>query len=604
MKKIRIHNDIRISWGITTNGQQNSLEGKTISLKLVVYNRVIDITDLSVTGNVITFTFPASAQKCCGVYSIVCRISSGSDVNTIDTEAFELVSNTYLEKGTDNDNLALEVVNLSTDRDSSTIGKAATIRIKSTETLASGSRAYVRNVGTVNDAILEFGIPAGEKGDKGDGSSEAKLNTVLDNLNKSSLGTGQLPTNGGYLKYDGSAWVWANPSESSSGGSLDESSLASYLTNNGYATQTWVKEYCSQTGTAGLDEVKLQQYLTNNQYTKKSDLPLSYWGAAVNSQNKVVGSLQDVTNITMSGVLNIGGFKISYDSNGLKFDGNIYATGAITALGSSSSGGSGESGEGVQLTGLLKDIATKNPSLPSQANTVLSWDGSSYTWSALPVLGDTLKELNRCTLPTGDFYLKYSSSLGNFYWSSAGSSGDSTSGTTLEEVQTWVNQQGFLTSSSLNDYATKTWVQNQGYLTSHQSLSGYATQSWCNSRFLTSHQSLYGYATESWVQSQGYLTEHQSLADYLTKSSAASTYLGKSDNAVSASKLYTSRTIWGQSFNGTSNVTGALSSVTNITMSGSITIGDCVISYDATNECLKFSKSIASTGAVTAMKTS
>ncbi|MDE6437010.1 MAG: hypothetical protein K2K69_05850, partial [Muribaculaceae bacterium] len=39
-------------------------------------------------------------------------------------------------------------------------------------------------------------------------------------------------------------------------------------------------------------------------------------------------------------------------------------------------------------------------------------------------------------------------------------------------------------------------------------------------------------------------------------------------NVASATKLQTARTIWGQSFDGTANVSGALSGVTNITMSG------------------------------------
>lgn len=41
----------------------------------------------------------------------------------------------------------------------------------------------------------------------------------------------------------------------------------------------------------------------------------------------------------------------------------------------------------------------------------------------------------------------------------------------------------YLTSSSLDGYATQSWVTSQGYLTS-SSLSGYATQTWANGRFL------------------------------------------------------------------------------------------------------------------------
>ena len=168
MKRIRIHNDIRISWGITTNGQQESLEGKVLQVQLVVYNQMIEIADFSVTGNVIVFDFPGEKQKYCGTYTLVCRDVTDGNLNTLDkTDAFELVPHTADEAGVDNDKVALEVVSLATDRDSSTIGKAATIRIGNVYTLPSGSQAYVRNIGTINNAILEFGIPSGVDGDGG-----------------------------------------------------------------------------------------------------------------------------------------------------------------------------------------------------------------------------------------------------------------------------------------------------------------------------------------------------------------------------------------------------------------------------------------------------
>ena len=99
----------------------------------------------------------------------------------------------------------------------------------------------------------------------------------------------------------------------------------------------------------------------------------------------------------------------------------------------------------------------------------------------------------------------------------------------------WVNSN----MPSLTGYATQSWVQDQGYLTQHQSLAGYATQSWVNNK---------GYATETWV---------------------GQNYLGINDTAAAANKLATARTIWGQSFNGTANVSGNMSSVGNITMDGS-----------------------------------
>lgn len=168
MKKIRLHNDIHVSWGITTNGKQESLEAKTLQVQLVVYNKVITIPDFTIKGNVISFEFSGSQQKYCGVYTLVCRDTTNGNLSTIDkTEAFELVPHSEEEKGTDNPNVALEVVTLNTDRDSSTIGRAATIEIGDVKTLHSGAAAYVRNSGTTNAAVLDFGIPSGSNGDDG-----------------------------------------------------------------------------------------------------------------------------------------------------------------------------------------------------------------------------------------------------------------------------------------------------------------------------------------------------------------------------------------------------------------------------------------------------
>lgn len=168
MKKIRLHNDIHVSWGITTNGKQESLEAKTLQVQLVVYNKVINIPDFSINGNVISFEFSGSQQKYCGVYTLVCRDTTNGNLSTIDkTEAFELVPHSEEEQGTDNPNVALEVVTLNTDRDSSTIGRAATIEIGEVKTLRSGASAYVRNSGTINAAVLDFGIPSGSNGSDG-----------------------------------------------------------------------------------------------------------------------------------------------------------------------------------------------------------------------------------------------------------------------------------------------------------------------------------------------------------------------------------------------------------------------------------------------------
>ena len=68
-------------------------------------------------------------------------------------------------------------------------------------------------------------------------------------------------------------------------------------------------------------------------------------------------------------------------------------------------------------------------------------------------------------------------------------------------TESWVQQQGYLTSSDLSGYATESWVQQQGYLTQHQDLTGYATESWVQQQgYLTSVPSTY--ATKTWATDQ------------------------------------------------------------------------------------------------------
>lgn len=79
-------------------------------------------------------------------------------------------------------------------------------------------------------------------------------------------------------------------------------------------------------------------------------------------------------------------------------------------------------------------------------------------------------------------------------------------------------------------------------------------------------------------------------------------------NATSATKLQTSRIIWGQSFDGTANVSGAMTGVTSITASGDITTsskvkaasltlnGTNLLEWDSDNSAWKFNGNLIATG--------
>lgn len=97
----------------------------------------------------------------------------------------------------------------------------------------------------------------------------------------------------------------------------------------------------------------LQGYFTNgvaNNAARLSTVSKTLWGNTYWTSGGVptsVGtttnpaSLSNVTNITMSGQISIGGFVIEVVNGDLKFNGNIYATGGVSALGQSSGGSGG-----------------------------------------------------------------------------------------------------------------------------------------------------------------------------------------------------------------------------------------------------------------------
>ena len=85
-------------------------------------------------------------------------------------------------------------------------------------------------------------------------------------------------------------------------------------------------------------------------------------------------------------------------------------------------------------------------------------------------------------------------------------------------------------------------------------------------------------------------------------STIKATLNGNASTATTASKLSTvSKTAWGQTFwtsgGVPTSISGALSSVTNITMSGYIKIGDAYLTYDSTNNAIRVSKNADGTGA-------
>ena len=152
-------------------------------------------------------------------------------------------------------------------------------------------------------------------------------------------------------------------------------------------------------------------------------------------------------------------------------------------------------------------------------------------------------------------------------------------------TESYVNSQGFITSTALSGYATESYVNSQGFITS-TALSGYATESYVNSQgFITS---LAGYATESYVNSQGFITL-SSLNGYATESYVGTQLGSKQDTLVSGTNI---KTINGVSLLGSGSV-----SVNGITNSGKTVTLDSTgsINLPANASILNSSIAIATT---------
>lgn len=275
-----------------------------------------------------------------------------------------------------------------------------------------------------------------------------------------------------------------------------------------------------------------------NSATSASKLTTSrkIWGQSFDGSADVSGAMTGVTNINSM---------LEFTSDGIKVKGKIVAEGEVSAYGDGGSGSSGGSGT-------IVDILTK-------------W--TDYTTS----IKDTY------ALSAGLGYSLYQS------------------------ISTLTN--------NFANYYTKTEADGKfqpigNYLTSHQSLADYYTKTEADGKFLTSHQSLNDYYTKKESDDRfqpigNYLTQHQSLADYLKSADADAKFVtalstngnyltwtknGTTNNitvpyatyatnatnattatsATNATQLSNARNIWGQPFNGSADVSGAMTGVTNI----------------------------------------
>lgn len=246
---------------------------------------------------------------------------------------------------------------------------------------------------------------------------------------------------------------------------------------------------------------------------------------------------------TFEGAISFHGIKLTYDSTNkaIKIDGNLYATGGITAYGAGASttgGGGGLNGSVKSYSSALKltseslsEIASAY-SIKALDSRISSLEGGSAMDVSVSGSGNAVTSVTKngttISVVKGSTFLTSHQSLDGYVnaISVSGSGNAITSVSKSGKGITFTKGATFLTShQSLANYYTKSSVDS---LLSGKSATSHTHSVKINGvtktiaatggtavdlgTYLTSHQSLNGYATQSWVKSQGYLTSHQDVS--------------------------------------------------------------------------------------------
>ena len=282
------------------------------------------------------------------------------------------------------------------------------------------------------------------------------------------------------------ALSWSGYSSGSYNGSAAKSISIPNNTNQLTNGAGFITASASISGNAG-SATKLQNSRTINgtSFNGTANIVTSYWGTtrklwgnSVNGNADVNGS---ITIANTDGVyVQIGDVRLVYDKANtaikvVKSDGttaaNFYATGGITAYGegSGSSGGGGLNGsvksyaDALKLASeslseiasaySIKQLSTRITSLEGGSATSISVSGSGNAVTSVTKNGTTISVVKGAT------FLTSHQSLANYLLKT-------------DAANIYQPKGNYLTSQSLDGYATQSWVNNKGYLTSHQDISG------------------------------------------------------------------------------------------------------------------------------------
>ena len=245
----------------------------------------------------------------------------------------------------------------------------------------------------------------------------------------------------------------------------------------------------------------------------------------------------DVSNdLLVEGKLKIGNITLSVVNGALKIDGNVFATGGISAYGASSGAGGGGLNASVISYARIIEGSYTDADLTSIPNAYAIKALSSRIDNIATELGGLNLSWNNITGKPSTF----TPSAHTHKWA------DITD--RITKVSQLTNDAGYLTThQSLDGYVNAIAVSGSGNAVTAVTKSGKTITFTKGATYLTSHQSLAAYLTKSEASSTyqpkgNYLTSHQSLSNYYTKGetdSKLSGYLPLSGGTMQANARIT-----------------------------------------------------------------
>lgn len=422
--------------------------------------------------------------------------------------------------------------------------------------------------------------------------------TGVGNINTSAAPAGTIYTNNWFRSKGSTGWY----SEDHGGGW--------YMSDN-----TWIRNF-------GNKDVYLSNKLSVNGN-------VGIGTTAPSHKLHVSGEIYTTTKVNINGII------LEKDSNGdLKVNGNLYATGGISAYGASdgTSSGGGLNGsvksyaDALKLTSeslseiasaySIKQLSTRITSLEGGSATSISVSGSGNAVTSVTKNGTTISVVKGSTFLTAHQslagymktatadakYMYHSrnnivSDLNSFATNGAAHIYEMNNVTNRPNSNSWVQVMNWGTGDSAygfllaNDYSTnghmyfrqkiagswKDWKtiidssnigsQSVNYAASAGSVAWTNVSGRPSTMKNPSALSWSGYSSGSYDGSAAKSISIPNNTNQLTNGAGFITASASiTGNAASATKLQTTRTLWGQSFNGTANISGSMTGVGDMTL--------------------------------------